>query len=444
MFGLKKKKKNVPEQNAAPVTNQAPVEEAKPEKSAKHKKTFAPKFGSADSFTEAYLTGEEHVTIGRCGEETVGVTAIDPPADNIVVINDNPDSVMRQCVMPTVLQGKLSYVVYDPDGVYHEQLAGRMRLRGYDIQVVDLSDAEHSSRIDLFEIANITKNPYWVSVILSGSLKCNRQEIPVAHNLLMAMMQYLLAKKNRIYVNDMAELLDKVISIDTTVLKEMHDCPASKEAILNVAKASHNLLLVIAKRLKKFFFDGAVHKAKNPNIFTVTSHKKQTVTFVKKVPAEYRYLTTAMLFNLKASSIVCGAGDVSTLIIDTSADAWYNRALLSKVTAEAGSAMDKGVGYMAIRPNASGTLEPNKHQILIYMHSDDQVTKDYVYGYLKVGGTSAVQKQEGMSQFFRGKDAIENAMNAAPISLSELDSLKDCIVIDTSGAVRPFRCDRLA
>lgn len=425
---LKKRKKNKNEEVVA-----------QDQKNNGTENQFAPKFGSSQDFMDAYMKNGVHVVIGHDGENEVGVSIIDPPGDTMFVVNDNFDSVLNQCVAPTVLQEKLSYVIYDPEGKYSESLGTKMRLRGYDVMVVDFADPENKSRLDLFEIANITRNPYWLSVILSGSIKCEKNEIAIAHNLFMSAMQYLLAEKGKLTVEDFCDVCQKIVAIDVDVLRAVRECSTSKDYIEELAKYDMDILRAAYDKISNRLLAGMTLKAKNPNVFTVMAHKKQNVIFVRRVPKEYRYLMTVMLFNLKTSNVVCGYGDVSTLIIDTANEKWYNKAMLKKVTDEAGAIMDRSVGMMTIRGAIDDEAKANNNQILIYMHSDDVATREHVFGYLRVGGhqfTHTDTKEKGIN-------VLEDAMNAAPIPFEELDKLTANIVIDTSGAVKPFMCDRL-
>lgn len=433
MFGLfKKKDKN----NKATKNTKA-----------EHKQQvskYNPVLSTPDDFMRVYRQGEEHIVIGRNQGSNVGVTAIDPPADSLLVINDNSDEILRQCVIPTVEQSKLSYIIYDPNGAYYNALADKMKARLYDIQVLDLESSMNKSTVDLFEVVNITKNTYWTSVILAGSIKCEGAEIQAAHNLFMTMMEYLLEKKGCIFIEDMQELFNKVSVNDKETLLDMEKCSSAKPSLLRLINADPKDRGSVYKKAAVYFFRDISKKIKNPNIFTVTSHKRKTVTFIKKVPAQYRNLISAMLFNLKVSSILCGDGSASTLIIDTSNEEWYNRKLLENLTREAGDSMDKSVAMMKIRDSFNES-DLSNNGILIYMHSEDYNTRNHVFELLKTKNQLSQEEQVALStQLYGGKPVPEETLEASPVQIGELSILRDEIVIDLTKNTKAFRCSRLA
>lgn len=233
MFGFFKKKEKVEKNN----------------KSAYSQK-YTPMFGNADDFMKLYRSGEENIVLGRNQGSNVGVTAIDPPADSIYIVNDDEDSILRHCIIPTVEQSKLSYVVYDPTGKYQEYLSAQMKARMYDIQVVDLNDESNRSRIDLFEVVNITKNSYWTSIMLAGSIKCEAKEVKIAHNLFMTMMEYLLAKKGKVDIELMSEVFNKIEVYDKTTLLDMEKCNAAQPSLLRLINANPDDRASVFIRLK--------------------------------------------------------------------------------------------------------------------------------------------------------------------------------------------------
>lgn len=428
MFGFFKKKKN--------------GETAKPSKAANVSK-YVPVFGSPDNFVKLYRQGDEHIVLGRNQGTNVGVTAIDPPGDTIYVVNDDADSILRQCVIPTVEQSKLSYIVYDPEGRYQEYLSAQMKARMYDIQVIDFN-TENKSRIDLFEVVNITRNTYWTAIMLAGSIKCEAKEVKIAHDLFMTMMEYLLEKNGVVTIDTMTELFNKLMVYDKNTMLDMEQCAPARPSLLRLVNADAKCRASVYNKANTLFFKEMFGKLKNPNIFTVTSHKRKTVTFVRKVPAKYKNLITNMLFNLKVSSVVCGDGSASTLIIDTASDEWYNRKLLAHMTAEAGEVMDKSVATIHIRPTTNDLIVNDK-QMLVYMHSDDAQTNGFVLDLLKAKNQlNQTEQMELAATIFNGKPLPQDALEAAPISLMEMVSLKDQIVIDMSMKAKAFRCNRLA
>ena len=82
---------------------------------------FLPSFGTIENFNDKYAQGNNLVELGKQSEQSVCV-AIDGTANKIVVINDRDESVLNQFISPIMYNGNKSYMVYDPDGVYHERM----------------------------------------------------------------------------------------------------------------------------------------------------------------------------------------------------------------------------------------------------------------------------------------------------------------------------------
>jgi hypothetical protein len=436
MFNLFKKKKK--EEKKISVT---PISKSK--NKPEHE---MPMFGTADHFMKTYITGEQHIAIGKSGEDLVTATANSEPINDIIVINDDWTSVIQQCIVPTITQRRLSYVVYDPNGDCYARVGSAMKARGYDVQLVDLEDEENLSRVDLFEVANITKSPYWTSIMLTGAIRCEQNEIVVAHSLLMAMMLYSLELDQRIDIKDMVALFDRIKANDKHALLEIKSCKDADQYIRAFECALPALRASVMAKVEERFLRPATLKVSHPNILTITAHKKQTIIFIKRVPKQYRYLITALMFNLTASSVLCEGQDVTTLVIDSMSDEWYNRSLLNKICKESGSAMGQKVAYMRIRKSLEDQrpLSADKKQLLIYMHSDSENTKEYIHNRLLIKNQIAPDEQEQISKSrYHGKAIPVDVMNSSSVSIEELGHLNDCVVIDTSKQVRPFRCERL-
>jgi hypothetical protein len=196
-------------------------------------------------------------------------------------------------------------------------------------------------------------------------------------------------------------------------------------------------------KVENKLFDQYYDMLVNPNVFTVTMHNKKTVLFIKRVPGKYRGLVTAMLFNLRASGVLCGDDGLSTMLISTSEDAWYSKTLFDKVCSESDLEDGRNIASMfvkkAIDPNADLKNDP----IVVYMHSDDVSTKEYIYDALKVKNQMNEEELKEISiKHFKKKPIPENVLDSAPIAIDELDTMQDCIAIDPLKMARPFRCDR--
>ena len=427
MFGfLKKKEKKAKE---------------KPTKKNKAQKNlYVPRCGTLEEFLSTYKTGEEHLTLGRVNGHGLSVTGLVPPADSILIINDNSDDVRKDMLAGIIGQGKLSYVVYDPEGKYCDSLSQRMKSKCYDVQVIDLNDESHSSRIDLFEIANITKNPYWTAVMLSASIGCTENEIIPAHDLLMALMEYDLSMHGTITIESICNSFVKLYKKDEKIID---DLSRTKRAYPHLAKFDENNANIkdsVYKKIYAHLLKDLANKIRKPNIFSVTSHQKQTITFIKSVPSKYKNLIAAFLFNLKSSGVIRENIDVSTAIIDTSADDWYNRDLLKRMCAEISDELDKSTIMIETEPELRRS-DFDKRQLIVYMHSASNDTKTMMEDALKVKNLGpAILTQ--IEQERDGKALSEEEMELMPIDKSVLDKNEDCILIDTTKKIRPIQFNR--
>lgn len=410
----------------------------------KEKVVFSPSFGNAEDFVNLYCgEGEECVTIGyREDHGNINIATSNHKTNNITIINDRKESIRDNCVAPILKQRKFSYVVYDPTGEYYERLSSKLETNGYETRLIDICDNENWDRIDLFETANITKNPYWTSILLAGSIGCETHEIFAAHSLFMAMMRYLLEKTEKINIIDMYDLFIKIKNNDKQILSEMRSMLETQRYIDRAFSNDPNITKDIFEKIQNNLFKTAIYKANNPNIFTVTAHKKKTALFIKKVPYEYQYLITALMFNLKASSILCSHGKTSVFLIDSAADEWYKKKLLDKICDESG--MKKGVANILIRDKIDIDSVVNEKPILVYMHSNNDATKEFVYNYLTVNSIYSQEEKNDISKrFFKGKPLSNEVLSSSPINIEMLNDFDDSVVIDTSMNAKPFIMSKL-
>ena len=406
----------------------------------KEKATYVPSLGTAEQFKNEYK--DEHLVIGVSAGNKVYIGANQTPCNNVVVINDNQRSVERQCVIPLIEQGELSYVVYDPNGTYRESLESKMKSIGYDVQLIDFDCEENMSRVDIFEVANMIKNPYWASVILSGSMKCTKEEVAPVHNLFMAIMQYLLAANKKVNIVDMYALFKKIQSNDQGLLLDMIHCAASSKYVNKFNECDEEMKASVCKKLTDRFFKTAWNKCVNPNVFTVTTHKQKTITFVRRVPQKYQYIITMLLFNLMASRVISGEKSLNTVIIDPSNETWYNKELLNNVCKESNGVLSNGV----IRVNVKSVVdELSEDSLYLYMHADDEHTKKIIMENLTVDRqTTDQEKREISVKFYRKKPLPNDVLAMTPLTVEELDKLRHCLVIDPTYKTKAFMCERLA
>ena len=189
-----------------------------------------------------------------------------------------------------------------------------------------------------------------------------------------------------------------------------------------------------------------MNKTDKLSFIAITIIFKKNIIFVKRVPKEYRYLVTMLMFNLAATSVMYEGQGATTLIIDSACDEWYNRAFFKKICDDAGFSENKKLAYMKIRGSLDNkkVFDGTKKQIIIYMNSNSNKTKEYVHDCLLVRNQlSEKEKAELSVAKYDGKPIPDKVLNSEGILMEELGEFTDCIVIDTSGETRPFRCDRL-
>jgi hypothetical protein len=432
MFNLFKRKKK---KDAQAVENTV-VQEQKKE---------MPVFGTADHFMNTYVSNEHNLAIGRQGDRLITVTADSAPTNDIIVINDDWTSTVRQCIMPTIAQRQLSYVVYDPNGDCYNRVASTMKAKGYDVQLVDFeAEGENAARIDLFETANITKSPYWTSILLTSAINCEGDEIVVAHSLLMAMMLYGLELDQHIEIGELVDVFHRIKNNDKVTMLEVKSCKDADQYIKEFETAPEKLRKTVLKKVEENFLIPSIEKVTKPNIMTITAHNRQSIIFVKRVPKKYRYLATALMFNLTTSSVFHEGKGITTLVIDSASDDWYNRALMKKICKEA--SLGRKIAHMRIRKSLEDgrPLSAEKKQLVIYMHSDNQNTKDYVYNCMLVKSQLSYEEQAQISkEIYKGKPIPDSILDSSCVTMEDLDNMTDNVVIDTSKAARPFRCERL-
>ena len=405
---------------------------------------FKAKFGKISAFTEAY-GNDPHITIAYDRLTPIKVNVSSRPAREITVINSSQYSRDSQFVIPFIKQRNLSYVVYDPDNFYYNTMADNMRDNGYDVQVIDFANKDHRTRIDLFEATNITHNAYWLSIILTSALRCTKEEMPCANSLFVSMMQYLLATEGEIQIEKMYILFKHVKENNEVAFKKMLECRESKLHMERYLGTEDDIKKNVLEKMLTNFFQVAMFKARNANIFSVTAHQKKTIYFVKKAPKKYTFLLTTLLFNIKSTNVLCADNEVCTAIIDIQNDNWCNEELLDRVCDEAG--VSHRVMELHIR-DSIGTMDKpcvNDHQLLIYMCTNDYTTKRYIQHCTKVKTTYTDDELKALgAQEFATFGIPQNVYEAAPITMEELENMgRECIIIDMTRKVKPIKVTKL-
>lgn len=404
---------------------------------------FTPSFGTADEFCAKYEQNDEAIVIGKSDDREIRVSISDGSVNKVVILNDSFTSVHKDVVAPILLKGNLSYIIYDEKGLHYDALAETMRSMGYDVQLIDLSDDDNASRINLFETVNITGNPHLLSVVLANSIQCDEQEVDVAYNLLMAMMHFVLSRSGVVDAKELDSLFRQIVTNDNEVMSELENCPGSREHIAQVYNVEADITESVIRKLSDSLFNSMVIKTTEPNVFAITMHHKKTATFIKRVPKQYSYLITALMLNLEESKTMCESNGVTTLIIDSSEEEWYHQDLLHRFHDEDDGVDASCCAIVAIKKKLC-INENNDDRLLVYMHSEDSATNDFVYNVLKFKYYPSEERDECSKKYFRDKELPEEILNRAPITIDELKTMSDCLVIDVAHDIKPFRCDRLA
>lgn len=403
---------------------------------------FAPVFNLADGFINQYCNTEPSIPIGKYNGRDINVSMGPLKCNDVLVVTNDKIAVQENYIAPILAHGGMSYILYDKNGEYYNRFGNVMRDRGYDVQLVDFADPNHGSRIDLFEIVNTIKNPYWMSLIISSSIKCNAQEVKASHNLFMAMFEYLFSVSDTIDYAALYALFNGIKEKDRDVLSSVIQCEKAQKYMLNLTKIDHDVIKSAYDKVDNLFFKNIFRKIKNPNIYTMAVHQKKTIFFIKEVPARYRVLSTILMMNIKTANVICGYGKPSTLLFTFGDESWYNEPLLDKACDDIGN-MGGSVSELSFRSdigNESYRREHNK-QLIIYCNSKDTVTKDFVMDKTKIKNWTKSGQKMVSENYFGGKALPSYALEASPITYNELDTLNDSIVIEPCGVSDPFRCD---
>jgi hypothetical protein len=116
------------------------------------------------------------------------------------------------------------------------------------------------------------------------------------------------------------------------------------------------------------------------------------------------------------------------------------------VCGEIGSAMDQCIATLLITPNIDTMDLSNNEMVdemLIYMSSNSDITKNIVHDMLKVKNTHTDEEKAQISRdYLKGKALTEEVLESAPIRREELDSFAECILIDTGKKAKPFTCKK--
>ena len=436
LFGKKNKEPKPLKHKKGSKSNQTPVVEPAIE--------FSPVFNFADNFIATYCNKEPSVPVGKYNGREIDVAIGALKCNDILVVNNNENAICEKHIAPMLKRGGASYILYDKTGKYYEQFAPMMKSNGYDVQLIDFTDESNPSRIDIFEVLNTIKNPYWLSIIISSSIKCNAQELKVAHNLFMAMFEYLFSGTEAVDFVTLYGLFNNIRNKDMNTLNAIIQCEKARKFMMLLTKSEQSVIRSTYEKADNLFFKNVFAKVKEPNIYTMATHQKKTVFFVKPVPARYKVLSTILMMNIKTANVICGYGKPSTVLVKFKGESWYHEALLDKVCDDVGN-MSNSVAELTFSDTVGDATYRSTHgkQLIVFERTDDKLTKEFIIEQTKIKNWSKDGQMFISDGYFDGKPIPAYALEASPLTYNELDTLNDCIVIEPCDVSDPFRCDYL-
>ena len=406
-------------------------------KKKKRIEALAPKMGKIADFMNTYPAERKDLVLGREGLTELAIDVEPNQMNRIMFICNDDAKFADEILLPMIDKQNLSYVIYDPNGSYYEATKDELQRCGYDVEIIDVQDAENKIRIDLFEVVNITKNPYCNALIFANSVKCvNEQETTACVNLFMAIMTFLLARKNSVKMNDMAYIFNQIKAVDATTIKMLVNCAQSYRYIQQFAVTPKEVKRTVLQLVEDNFFNALMPKTSKPNMFIVALSSKKKVFFLKRVPAKYKTITTTLLFNLKASSSLLNTDhDADAVILDTNAESWYNRNMLVALEQENDGILNDGIVNIMIREKET---EENRH-LTLFMNSDDPETVENVYQKLNAANMFTEEEKTDISHRLYGKKPIpEVDFGQYALPKEEVEHLNGIIVLDKANKVKPI------
>lgn len=410
----------------------------------KKNRTLTASFGTVDAFKEAYVKGDPDFLFGSDKNVPIGVSLNGFFHNKMTIINDDKDSIRNNCIIPMLSSRNLSYVLYDPDGEYFNATSAKLRSLGYDVAQLDFADETHASRINPFEMVNVTKNAYWNALIFAGSIKCTQAEVRVAHNIFMAMMQYILATGKNVDISNLHEIFNAIKETKASVIRDIMSCPSSAKYLKMFEDETIEVRSIVFAKIDKYFFNLFMPKVTNPNVFAITTSNRKTAIFVKPVPKKYQSLMTTFLFNMKTASVLHGESSANAVLFDFDDHIWYNKPLLNKICDDAGSIIERGVLSINITSALKNGIPDG--QLVVYMHSSDDETIKNVRDRLMIKNVSSEEELYEIkmkNKYFKKHGIPESELCKAPVSENDMRDLKGCIVVDTAKKIQPFTCDLL-
>lgn len=406
-------------------------------KKKKRIEALKPTMGKIADFMNAYPAERKDLVLGREGLVELAIDVEPHQMNRIMVINNNAAKFADDILIPMIDKQNLSYVIYDPEGTYYDATKDELQRNEYDVEIIDIQDKSNRLRLDLFEVVNITKNPYCNALIFANSIQCeSAEETETALKLFMAIMTFLLSRKNRVSMSDMSYMFDKIKEKDASVIKMMCDCTQSYRHMQGFAIAPAPIKRTVMKLIDKNFFSVLNEKTCRPNMFVVALSSKKKAIFLKSVPAEYKAITTTLLFNIKASSSLLNTDhDADAVILDTKETNWYNRAMMVALEQENDEALNDGVVNIMVRDRKT---DEDCH-LTMFMSSADEATIDDVHQKLNANVMfTEDEKAEISKNLYRNKPIPAEDFGQYAMPKEEVQNLNGIIVLDKDNKVKPI------
>ena len=383
------------------------------------KKTKGPLYtvelGSASDFVHAYKDQKNSM-----------------PTNNVVLISSNNRLLKEKCLVPTIKRGTSSFVIYD-DGIVDSGVFNALKARGYDVQVIDFADQTHKSRIDVFEMVNITKNTFWTAEIFANELLDIQEEKRlIVQQLLKAMLDMMVEHQQTVTIKRLWELFRAICANNQMIINEMMKY-VDFESAYPMCKDDNDLL----KNIEETIMFTSMSFCNNPNVYGITSLNRNMAFIFRNATKNYRHITTLFMANLNMLSSISGNGHITTVVFDKYDVDWYDRSVLQKIEKSTMMSFDKHVVNVKIKK----TIDENDQQapLIIYMLSDDEKTIETIHSYITLNALfTEEEKQELSKKHFKKKPLPESVLNDAPFTIEQLKEFNGFITIDTSKKTKPF------
>lgn len=388
---------------------------------------------SAAEFNRLYKKDPNaYIRIADCEGQEVGVSVendLKVRSNDILIINSSHESTIERIFVPIVEQGQTSYIIYDPYGDIYGRLEETLKRKNYDIRIVDFSkNTDSTDRVNIFEAANLLRDPSEIVRIIAGSFE-NRKDADVAAPMIEAVCNYILEKGVELNAARVAWVLRQLKKNNKRIIGDMELSPLAGAALKKrTSGVTKEVFFGVIDELERRVAPAIEKFGSNPSIYGILTNKKNVAIFVKSVEAQYRFVSTAMMYNLAVMSAALDDFSLNTIVMDEKNDEWYDREEIKRWSDENKNRKDCIIRLSVRDKIPADMFRYFAPSVVLYNGSVDNLTIDYIY--------KALEKQYELS---KDDNVAEQIMDR-----HELETMLDCIVFcNTSNkgmSVRPFRC----